>query len=57
MLGRIGRDGWNKKMAKTAVLIVAAGKGERTGRQKPKQFEQVAGKSMLARSAAAFDAL
>ena len=44
-------------MSRIAVLIVAAGKGERSGRVKPKQFEALQGKSMLARSAAAFDAL
>ena len=41
-------------MSRIAVLIVAAGKGERAGRLKPKQFEALQGKSMLARSAAAF---
>ena len=41
-------------MSRIAVLIVAAGKGERSGRLKPKQFEALQGKSMLARSAAAF---
>lgn len=44
-------------MSRIAVLIVAAGKGERTGRPKPKQFEVLQGKSMLARSTAAFDGL
>ncbi len=44
-------------MLKIAVLIVAAGKGERTGREKPKQYEWLAGKSLLARSAAAFAGL
>ena len=44
-------------MPKTAILIVAAGKGERTGRDKPKQYERLAGKSLLARSAAAFGQL
>jgi 2-C-methyl-D-erythritol 4-phosphate cytidylyltransferase/2-C-methyl-D-erythritol 2,4-cyclodiphosphate synthase len=42
-------------MPNIAVLIVAAGKGERSGRLKPKQFEPLQGRSMLARSAAAFD--
>jgi 2-C-methyl-D-erythritol 4-phosphate cytidylyltransferase/2-C-methyl-D-erythritol 2,4-cyclodiphosphate synthase len=41
-------------MPRIAVLIVAAGKGERSGRAKPKQYEALQGKSMLARSAAAF---
>ena len=44
-------------MPKIAVLIVAAGKGERSGRSVPKQYEGLAGKSLLARSAAAFDGL
>lgn len=44
-------------MSRIAVLIVAAGKGERSGRAKPKQFEVLQGKSMLARSAAAFSGL
>ena len=44
-------------MPKVAVLIVAAGKGERFGRAKPKQYEGLAGKSLLARSAAAFGGL
>ena len=44
-------------MPKIAVLIVAAGKGERSGREKPKQYEMLAGKSLLARSAAAFAGL
>jgi 2-C-methyl-D-erythritol 4-phosphate cytidylyltransferase / 2-C-methyl-D-erythritol 2,4-cyclodiphosphate synthase len=43
-------------MSRIAVLIVAAGKGERAGRARPKQFELLQGKSMLARSAAAFEA-
>jgi 2-C-methyl-D-erythritol 4-phosphate cytidylyltransferase/2-C-methyl-D-erythritol 2,4-cyclodiphosphate synthase len=46
-----------RKMSRIAVLIVAAGKGERSGRLKPKQFEALQGKSMLARSAAAFGGL
>jgi len=44
-------------MPKIAVLIVAAGKGERFGRAKPKQYEGLAGRSLLARSAAAFGGL
>jgi 2-C-methyl-D-erythritol 4-phosphate cytidylyltransferase/2-C-methyl-D-erythritol 2,4-cyclodiphosphate synthase len=43
-------------MSHIAVLIVAAGKGERAGRARPKQFEPLQGKSMLARSVAAFGA-
>jgi 2-C-methyl-D-erythritol 4-phosphate cytidylyltransferase/2-C-methyl-D-erythritol 2,4-cyclodiphosphate synthase len=42
------------QMSRIAVLIVAAGKGERSGRTRPKQFEALAGKPMLARSAEAF---
>ncbi len=41
-------------MSRIAVLIVAAGKGERSGRTRPKQYEALAGKPMLARSAEAF---
>jgi len=44
-------------MPKIAVLIVAAGKGERSGRASPKQYEGLAGRSVLARSAAAFGGL
>ena len=44
-------------MPKIAVLIVAAGKGERSGRATPKQYEGLAGRSLLARSAAAFGQL
>ena len=44
-------------MPEIAVLIVAAGKGERSGRTRPKQYEPLAGHSLLARSAAAFGAL
>jgi 2-C-methyl-D-erythritol 4-phosphate cytidylyltransferase/2-C-methyl-D-erythritol 2,4-cyclodiphosphate synthase len=44
-------------MPKIAVLIVAAGKGERSGRAAPKQYEGLAGQSLLARSAAAFGEL
>ena len=42
---------------KAQVLIVAAGKGERTGRAKPKQYEPLKGKSLLARSLEAFSGL
>ena len=38
-------------------FIVAAGKGERSGRAKPKQYEALQGKSMLLRSAEAFGEL
>ncbi len=43
--------------SRIAVLIVAAGKGERSGRSRPKQYEALQGKPMLARSADAFAAL
>src|SRR5580658_3421774 len=51
MLGR-GQKGL--AMSRTAVLIVAAGKGERTGRALPKQYESLAGRPMLGWTAAAF---
>jgi len=41
-------------MARVAVLIVAAGKGERTGRAGPKQYELLGGLPMLRRTADAF---
>ena len=41
-------------MSRIAVLIVAAGKGERSGCAKPKQYEPLAGKPMLAHSVRAF---
>lgn len=41
-------------MSRIAVLIVAAGKGERLGRARPKQYEPLAGQPMLRRSADAF---
>lgn len=41
-------------MSHIAVLIVAAGKGERAGRAGPKQYEPLAGKPMLRRAADAF---
>jgi 2-C-methyl-D-erythritol 4-phosphate cytidylyltransferase/2-C-methyl-D-erythritol 2,4-cyclodiphosphate synthase len=41
-------------MARIAVLIVAAGKGERTGRTGPKQYELLGGLPMLRRAANAF---
>src|SRR6185437_4697715 len=47
------RDG----MKRTAVLIVAAGKGERAARARPKQYEPLAGKPMLRWAAEAFGGL
>ena len=44
-------------MSRIAVLIVAAGKGERSGRAGPKQYEALGGKSMLKRTAEAFGKL
>ena len=44
-------------MSRIAVLIVAAGKGERSGRARPKQYEALAGKPMLKRTAEAFGGL
>ena len=41
-------------MSRIAVLIVAAGKGERTGRAGPKQYELLAGQPVLRRAADAF---
>ncbi|HEY8254207.1 MAG TPA: 2-C-methyl-D-erythritol 4-phosphate cytidylyltransferase, partial [Rhizomicrobium sp.] len=41
-------------MARIAVLIVAAGKGERAGTELPKQYEWLAGKPMLRRTVEAF---
>ncbi|MDB5740684.1 MAG: ispDF [Alphaproteobacteria bacterium] len=41
-------------MPRLAVLIVAAGKGERTGLGLPKQYEKLAGVPMLRRTVAAF---
>ena len=41
-------------MPRIAVLIVAAGKGERTGRAGPKQYESLGGLPMLRRTAEAF---
>ena len=38
----------------TAILIVAAGKGERSGRAGPKQYERLAGRPMLRRTVDAF---
>ena len=43
-------------MSRIAVLIVAAGKGARTGRAGPKQYESLAGLPMLRRAAQAFSA-
>ncbi|HUE65963.1 MAG TPA: bifunctional 2-C-methyl-D-erythritol 4-phosphate cytidylyltransferase/2-C-methyl-D-erythritol 2,4-cyclodiphosphate synthase [Rhizomicrobium sp.] len=41
-------------MPRTAVLIVAAGKGLRAGTELPKQYESLAGKPMLRRTVEAF---
>jgi 2-C-methyl-D-erythritol 4-phosphate cytidylyltransferase / 2-C-methyl-D-erythritol 2,4-cyclodiphosphate synthase len=41
-------------MSRIAVLIVAAGKGERAGTELPKQYEQLAGRPMLRRTVEAF---
>lgn len=41
-------------MPKVAILIVAAGKGERTGRAGPKQYENLAGRPMLRQAVDAF---
>ncbi|MES2254534.1 MAG: bifunctional 2-C-methyl-D-erythritol 4-phosphate cytidylyltransferase/2-C-methyl-D-erythritol 2,4-cyclodiphosphate synthase [Pseudomonadota bacterium] len=41
-------------MSRIAILIVAAGKGERTGRAGPKQYEPLAGRAMLRRTVDAF---
>ena len=41
-------------MPRIAVLIVAAGKGERAGRAGPKQYEPLAGQAMLKRTVDAF---
>ena len=44
-------------MPRIAVLIVAAGKGQRAGTELPKQYEWLAGKPMLRRTVEAFDGL
>jgi len=44
-------------MPRIAVLIVAAGKGQRAGTGLPKQYERLAGKPMLRRTVEAFDGL
>lgn len=41
-------------MSRIAILIVAAGKGERAGRAGPKQYEPLGGRPMLRRTADAF---
>ncbi|HSS13503.1 MAG TPA: 2-C-methyl-D-erythritol 4-phosphate cytidylyltransferase, partial [Rhizomicrobium sp.] len=41
-------------MSRIAVLIVAAGKGERAGTGLPKQYERLAGQPMLRRTVQAF---
>lgn len=43
-----------KQMNRDVALIVAAGRGERTGGGVPKQFRQVAGRSLLAHAVDAF---
>ena len=43
-------------MPRIAILIVAAGKGERTGLGLPKQYERLAGQPMLRRTVEAFRA-
>jgi 2-C-methyl-D-erythritol 4-phosphate cytidylyltransferase/2-C-methyl-D-erythritol 2,4-cyclodiphosphate synthase len=43
-------------MSRIAVLIVAAGKGERAGTSLPKQYERLAGQPMLRRTVEAFRA-
>ena len=43
-------------MSRIAVLIVAAGKGERAGLGLPKQYERLAGQPMLRRTVEAFRA-
>jgi 2-C-methyl-D-erythritol 4-phosphate cytidylyltransferase/2-C-methyl-D-erythritol 2,4-cyclodiphosphate synthase len=53
MLGR-GRFPRDTALARIAVLIVAAGKGERAGTELPKQYERLAGKPMLRRTVEAF---
>src|SRR3569833_3676831 len=53
MLGRGDFQGLGL-LAWIAVLIVAAGKGERAGTELPKQYERLAGKPMLRRTAEAF---
>jgi 2-C-methyl-D-erythritol 4-phosphate cytidylyltransferase/2-C-methyl-D-erythritol 2,4-cyclodiphosphate synthase len=53
MLGRAEFLG-DRALARIAVLIVAAGKGARAGTELPKQYERLAGKPMLRRTAEAF---
>src|SRR5690348_11219857 len=43
-------------MARIAVLIVAAGKGERAGTSLPKQYERLGGRPLLRRTVEAFQA-
>lgn len=43
-------------MPRIAVLIVAAGKGERAGTRLPKQYEKLAGRPLLRRTVEAFSA-
>src|SRR5262249_35000264 len=49
-------DSRGTRMTRTAVLIVAAGKGERAGTSLPKQYEPLAGRPLLRRSVEAFGA-
>src|SRR3569833_1103249 len=53
MLGR-RRFSQGPAMPRLAVLIVAAGKGERAGTALPKQYERLGGQTMLRRTVAAF---
>src|ERR1700748_2614077 len=53
MLGR-RRPVSGDSMPRLAVLIVAAGRGERAGLGVPKQYEKLAGKPMLRRTVEAF---
>ena len=46
---------WQRKM-KNVVILVAAGRGLRVGGEIPKQYRQLAGTSVIARSIAAFAA-
>ena len=39
-----------------AAIIVAGGRGTRLGGERPKQFADLGGRTMLARSVSAFDA-
>src|SRR5215469_12938073 len=52
--GRHSPESSGASMPRTAVLIVAAGLGERAGGGVPKQYRQLNGVPMLRRSVAAF---